>query len=307
MNIFIELPTWLGDTIMTTPAIEGLIERYPNAKLTLFGSKVSLEALKTHPNCIKTIYDESKKSYSRIYWLYKNTGALEHFDMAVSFRSSSMSKILLYFLKADKKIQYDKKLYTGHQVEKYAKFLNVEPKDLKLYHKPFDFPDKTVGLNPGATYGSAKRWYPKEFAKVANELSKKYGFKVIIFGGPNEIDIAKEIEDNLNTKNYINLAGKTDINELIQKVAGVDLFITNDSGPMHIAAAYKVPTVAIFGPTNYKETSPWKHPKAIILSKDLKCSPCMKRVCPLKHHNCMKEITYKDVLSTIKHHRLLGK
>jgi heptosyltransferase-2 len=307
MNIFIELPTWLGDTIMTTPAIDGLIKRYPGAKLTLFGSKISLEALKTHPNCIKIIHDESKKSHSRIYWIYKNTKALKYFDMAVSFRGSFMSRILLYFLKANKKMQYDKKLYTGHQVEKYAKFLNVEPMELKLYHKPFDFCTKTVGLNPGATYGSAKRWYPKEFAKTANELSKKYGFKIIIFGGPNEVDIAKEIEENLNTKNYINLAGKTDMDELIQKVAGVNLFITNDSGPMHIAAAYQVPTVAIFGPTNYKETSPWMHSKGIILSKNLECSPCMKRVCPLKHHNCMKEITYKDVLSTIEHHQLLGK
>jgi heptosyltransferase-2 len=307
MNIFIELPTWLGDTIMTTPAINSLIKKYPDAKLTFFGSKISLEALKVHPNCIKTIHDESKTAYSRIYWLYNNIKTLKSFDMAVSFRSSFMSKILLYFLNADKKMQYNKKLYTGHQVQKYAKFLNIEPKELKLYHKPFDFSSKTVGLNPGATYGNAKRWYPKEFAKTANELSRKYGFKIIIFGGPNEVDIAKEIEKNLDTKNYINLAGKTTVDELIQKVAGVDLFITNDSGPMHIAAAYKVPTIALFGPTNHKETSQWNNPNGYIISKYLDCAPCMKRECPLKHHKCMKDITAEDVVSTIKAHRLFDK
>ncbi len=313
MNIFIELPTWLGDTIMTTPAIEGLLEKYPDAKLTLFGSSISLEALKIHPNCEQIIYNDSKKSPIRVFWLYKTAKKLTQFDISISFRSSVYSKIFLNLIKSKKSFSYNKKLYSGHQVEKYASFISNSlgikfmPKQLKLYQKPYKFSDKTIGINPGATYGSAKRWYPKEFAKTASELSKKYGFKVIIFGGPNEIDMAREIEENLDTKNYINLAGKTTVSELIEKIAGVDLFVTNDSGPMHIAAAYQIPTIAIFGPTNYKETSAWMNPKGIVLSKDLECSPCMKRVCPLKHHNCMRKITHKDVLAMIEYHQLLDR
>ena len=306
-TIFIELPTWLGDAIMATPAIEELIKKYPNAKLTFFGSYVSTEALKAHPKCIKTIVDESKNSKIRLFWLCKMAKKIGKFDIAISFRSSFTSTLFLKFIKSKQKLQYNKNAFKGHQVEKYASFLGVKPQSLKLYQEPFKYKSKTVGINPGATYGSAKRWYPKEFAKVADTLSKEYGYDIVIFGGPNEKEIAKEIENTLHIKNFINLAGKTSINELIKKIGGLSGFITNDSGPMHIAAAYGVPTVCIFGPTDYKETSQWMNGKSVIISKDLDCSPCMKRSCPLKHHNCMKMITADDVIAEIKHHQLLDK
>ena len=99
--------------------------------------------------------------------------------------------------------------------------------------------------------------------------------------------------------NYQNLAGSLNISELIHHISNLDLFITGDSGPMHIAANYKVPTISIFGPTKSDETSQWNNDKSIILKKDLECQPCMKRTCPLGHHDCMKLIKAKDVLSKI--------
>ena len=303
MNIFIELPTWLGDTIMATPAIEGIIKKYPNAKIIFFGSFVSTQAMKPHPNSLEVILDESKKSTSRLFWLYRMTKELDPFDIAISFRSSFSSKFLFWFLNAKNKIQYNKNIYSGHQVQKYAKTLHVKPADLKLYQKPFVYIHSTLGINPGATYGSAKRWYPQEFAKVANHFSKTYD--IVIFGGPNEVEIANEVENLIETK-VTNLAGKTDITKLIEKIAGLSLFVTNDSGPMHIAAAYKVPTVALFGPTKYDETSQWNNPNGYIISHDLECAPCMKRNCPLKHHKCMKEIKADEVIKALEHHLSLG-
>ncbi len=158
-----------------------------------------------------------------------------------------------------------------------------------------------LGINPGASYGSAKRWYPEEFAKVANELSSQYD--IVIFGGPSEKDIAMDIEKSLIEKgvsNYKNLAGNTTIPELINLISNLDLFITGDSGPMHVAAAFQVPTVAIFGPTKDKETSQWMNDKSIIVKKNLDCQPCMKRTCPLQHHNCMKLIAAVEVLDAVK-------
>ncbi len=304
MNIFIELPTWLGDTIMATPTIEEIIKKYPQSKITFFGSFVSTEAMKSHPNSSEVILDESKKSTSRLLWLHAMVKQLYSFDTAISFRSSFNSKFLLWFLKAQKKIQYKKNKYTGHQVEKYAKSLHVKPIDLKLYQKPYIFTRPTIGINPGATYGSAKRWYPKEFAKVANHFSKTHD--IVIFGGPDEIKIANEVENLIETK-VTNLAGKTDITTLIEKVAGLSLFITNDSGPMHIAAAYKVPTVALFGPTKHDETSQWNNPNGYIISHDLECAPCMERNCPLKHHECMKSIKADEVITLLEHHLSLDK
>ena len=100
-------------------------------------------------------------------------------------------------------------------------------------------------------------------------------------------------------KNYKNLAGYTTITELINKISSLDLFITGDSGPMHIAAAFQIPTVAIFGPTKDKETSQWMNNKSIIVKKNLNCQPCMKRTCPLQHHDCMNLIKAVDVLNTV--------
>ena len=309
MKIFIEIPSWLGDAIMATPAIENLIKTYPEAKITLLGSFVSTQAFEDYPNIEKVIVDNTKKEKNRYKNLINLAKSLGKFDIALSFRRSFSSKFMMFFIKAKKKFNYRRLTKKEiHLAIRYNDFvnkvlnLNNEAGDLKLYFKPFKYSKPTLGINPGATYGSAKRWYPEEFSKVAISLAFKYD--IVIFGGPTETDIAKDIEDELiknGVKNYQNLAGKTTIPELIEKIAGLSLFITNDSGPMHVAAAYKVKTVAIFGPTKFTETNQWRNDKnGLIVTKNLDCSPCMKRVCPLKHHNCMKTITANDVLKKIE-------
>ena len=138
------------------------------------------------------------------------------------------------------------------------------------------------------------------FSKIAIELSDK--FDIIIFGGIDEQYFAKKIEKILikkDIKNYRNLAGKTSITELINYISNLDIFITCDSGPMHLAASLNIPTIAIFGPTNDVETSQWMNPKSIVVKKNLDCQPCMKRTCPLKHHNCMKLIEPQEVIDSI--------
>jgi len=320
LKIFIEIPTWLGDAVMATPAIENIIKIYPNAKLVIFGSFVSTKLFKEHPNVEKMIIDDSKKTgnrYKNLFLLAKSVGVV---DFAFSFRKNFTTKFLLFFINSKQKFIYkrfDNKLNT-HQVIRYNDFINkslsidTQPNKLKIYcsvekeqnSKPI------LGLNPGATYGSAKRWYPTEFAQVAIELSKNYNIK--IFGGPGETDIAGDIENtlkNANVLNYENLAGKTSVEELIINISKLDLFITNDSGPMHVAAAFQVPTVSIFGPTRHIETNQWKNEHEMLVRKDLDCAPCMKRVCPLKeekeNHACMKQITSADVLQRLQQESLI--
>ena len=320
MRILIILPNWLGDAIMATPAIELLSEYHPDAKFTFVGSYVSIEALKHHPKCEKAVVDETKKASNRFIATYKLARELGAFHLAVTFRNQLHSSLLLRFtntvvclakqswhsmfllshtprIKAGKHLvlQYAQLAMTN--VDNYTNDIGA----LKLYIKPQEFTKPTLGINAGATYGSAKRWYPERFAQVASEFSDK--FDIIIFGGPGEVEMAKEIEDNLislNTHNFINLAGKTNIEELCSNIAGCSLFITNDSGPMHVAAAYQVPTVAIFGPTKHKETSQWMNEKSKIVREEMECAPCMKRECPLKHHECMKKITASKVIEAVK-------
>ena len=303
MKILIELPTWLGDCVMATPAIENIVNFHNDVEITFIGSFVSIEALKSHTKAVKTIVLDKKYTY-----LYKISRDLGNFDAFFSFRSSIRSKFLIFLISAKKKYQFDKNKYQNrHQVEKYNDFVNDSlsidstAKKLQIYgYNIVKSKKKILGINPGASYGSAKRWYPQEFAKVASELSAEYD--IVIFGGPSEIDIAGDIEQALidsSVKNYKNLAGNTTITELINKISSLDLFITGDSGPMHIAAAFQIPTVAIFGPTKDKETSQWMNKKSIIVKKNLNCQPCMKRICPLQHHNCMNLIKAVDVLNVV--------
>ena len=320
MRILIILPNWLGDAIMTTPAIELLSEYHPDAKFTFVGSYVSIEALKHHPKCERAVVDETKKAANRFIATYKLARELGAFHLAVTFRNQLHSSLLLRFtntvvclakqswhsmfllshtpkIKANKHLvlQYAQLAMTN--IDNYTNDIGT----LKLYIKPQEFTKPTLGINAGATYGSAKRWYPERFAQVASEFSDN--FDIIIFGGPGEVEMAKEIEDNLvslKTNNFLNLAGKTNIEELCSNIAGCSLFITNDSGPMHVAAAYQVPTVAIFGPTKHKETSQWMNEKSKIVREEMECAPCMKRECPLKHHDCMKNITASRVIEAVK-------
>ena len=188
-------------------------------------------------------------------------------------------------------------------MEKYQTFVNTitsrhdTPGPLRLDWPVRKYQRPTLGINPGASYGSAKRWYPEKFAETAAALSEE--FDIVIFGGPEEREIADDIEKGLKEKgveHVRNLAGKTGIGELCGAIGGLDLFITGDSGPMHIAAAYRIPTVALFGPTKHEETCQWMNEKSIIIRKEMECAPCMKRTCPLKHHACMKEITPREVV-----------
>ena len=306
MRILIELPSWLGDAVMVTPAIENLVNYYDESEVILIGSFISIEVLKNHPRISNTYV--IRKKYTSLYKISKKLG---QFDIFFSFRSSFRSRFLKLLISSEKKFQFDKNKYQNrHQVEKYNDFINenlnthfdsgrliVHPslKQTNNNSKPI------LGINPGASYGDSKRWYPEEFAKVATELSHK--FDILIFGSVDEKNIATDIEKLLiknNVSNYQNLVAQTSVEELIYHISTLDIFITGDSGPMHIAAAFQVPTVAIFGPTKDTETSQWMNDKSTIVKKELDCQPCMKRNCPLKHNNCMKLIKAGEVLHAVK-------
>jgi heptosyltransferase II len=304
VKALIELPTWLGDCVMTTPAIENISNYFNEVEITIFGSKTSVELIKNHPKVINSLVIDSKNQFS--LRTYTNLGS---FDFFFSFRGSIKAKIIKLIVNAKNKYQFDhKKNSNCHQVIKYTDFINLSLNvnlhagNLVSY---FERPNITkvsriLGINPGASYGDAKRWYPEKFMQIALELSDS--FDIIIFGGINELEFAKKIEDHLiknNIKNFSNLAGKTSIAELTKYISSLDIFITGDSGPMHIAASLQIPTIALFGPTNPTETSQWNNPDSQIVKKNLDCQPCMKRTCPLKHHNCMKLIEPRDVIDSV--------
>jgi heptosyltransferase-2 len=159
--------------------------------------------------------------------------------------------------------------------------------------------DRVIGLNPGASFGSSKCWPVEHFASLAERLQKQYQCKILLFIGPGEEPIADAIVA-ASKADLINTApDKIDLAELKPLIKRCDLLVTNDTGPRHYAVSLNVPNVVIMGPTNPVYTESNLETTAVI-RKDLPCSPCHKKVCPLQHHECMTTITPADVCEQIE-------
>jgi heptosyltransferase II len=152
-----------------------------------------------------------------------------------------------------------------------------------------------IGLNPGASYGGAKRWFPDRYAAVADALAAAHDARVIIFGSRAERPIANDVSARM-THRPIVAAGGTTLGQLMGLVRECSLLITNDSGPMHLAAALNVPQLAIFGSTSEIATGPLS-PHAEVIKEPAECNPCFLRECPTDFH-CMTRITVERVLSS---------
>ncbi len=149
-----------------------------------------------------------------------------------------------------------------------------------------------LGVNPGAAYGSAKCWLPERFVEVTKKLLRHESLRVIYFGDRAGTPLVDAICNELPKERVINLAGKTSLRELIALLDCCSLFLTNDSGPMHIAAALEVPLVALFGSTNDTSTGPYG--SGTVIHKRVECSPCYKRECPIDFR-CMTRISVDEV------------
>ncbi|RPH41481.1 MAG: lipopolysaccharide heptosyltransferase II, partial [Planctomycetota bacterium] len=147
-----------------------------------------------------------------------------------------------------------------------------------------------IGINPGATYGAAKQWFPDRFIDLGRKLSERG--KLVVVGGPAEQELGEKVAKGVGG---ICIAGRTSVTQLAAAIARCRLFVTNDTGPMHVADAVGTPMVAIFGPTDWIVTPPFGKNHTIV-RHEIECSPCLKRVCPLGHHECMKKIDVGQVL-----------
>jgi len=152
--------------------------------------------------------------------------------------------------------------------------------------------DVVIGVAPGAVYGPAKRWPAERFASAIDSLGKDDRRRFVLFGSENERPIAEEVQEK-TTVQCVNLAGDTSLRELIALMDRCDLFLTNDSGGMHIASALQIPIVAIFGSTNPLTTSPYGDGH-ILIRHPVHCSPCLKRECPTDF-KCMLDISPEEV------------
>jgi len=148
-----------------------------------------------------------------------------------------------------------------------------------------------IGVSPGAAYGGAKRWAPERFAEAAVQVARERGGAVAVFGSKDERDVCEIVCHFVERAGIpcVNFAAQTNLAEFIDLAAACEVYLTNDSGPMHVASALGVPTVAIFGATDETATGP-TGPRARVVREPVECSPCLLRECPIDHR-CMLRVT----------------
>ena len=160
-----------------------------------------------------------------------------------------------------------------------------------------------IGFNPGAAFGPAKRWPVEKFGQLAAILSQNYGHSgciIPVFGTDADNQAAREIRQySSQTPNHVvDMTGKTSLSQAMAIIKCCDVFVTNDSGLMHVAAGLNTPTIAIFGSTDHIATGPFS-PKAVILRREMKCSPCLQTHCPQEHLRCLESISAQDVYEEV--------
>lgn len=160
-----------------------------------------------------------------------------------------------------------------------------------------DFSKKTVALCPGSSYGSSKRWPEKYFAEIALQQLAR-GEQICLFGGPAEISLGEKIQE-LTQHRCFNLINKLDLASSVLLLSQASQVLTNDSGLMHVAAAFNLPIVAVYGSSSPEFTPPLTR-KAKIAMLALSCQPCFKRICPLKHHDCMEKLFPDKILPMLE-------
>jgi ADP-heptose:LPS heptosyltransferase len=169
----------------------------------------------------------------------------------------------------------------------------TETKWIDLFGRPEKTGEPVVGINPGGDRNN-RRWNPTRYAEVADRLAEGMGARLVLLGGPSETGVARSIESMMQNK-PINLSGRLNLDDLAYVLSKLDLLITNDSGPMHMAAALGVPLVAVFGPEDPARLGPCTDPRFYrIVSGFVPCSPCQKSTCDSML--CLDAVSPDDVL-----------
>jgi heptosyltransferase-2 len=330
MKIVVYVPNWVGDSILALPAIESLHINYPEAEIWI-AAQGWVKDIFANIHFIKGIIPlPAQKSFKD---LRKTANELRsyNFEAGLLLTNSFVSALLFFMAKIPqrwgygsdgrqilltKKIRRQNRPNSHHQVYHYLNLisglgLKTDPPHLALAvtesekKKTEEFLDSfgvdlqklLFILNPGAFYGPAKRWPVEKYIELAKLLQKNYSSEILIIGSAHEVELAEAIDASLEKKPVI-LAGKTSLRQLVGVLSRAALCVTNDSGPMHMANALKVPTVALFGPTDPEVTAPFQEP-SVYIKKDVPCWPCAYRECPFDHR-CMLDISSEEVFKACK-------
>ncbi len=330
-RILIVNVNWLGDTLFVTPFLRAVREACPGSYIAVLTHSRCKEILEGNPHIDEIVTYDAKGEHRHLIGRLSLVSELKSkkFDTTFILRRSLSRTMLLFLSKIPQRIGYDnkragflltKKIPTPsrglHRVEYFlgiARDAGMQPKSVNyeffISEKDRDAADKIlmregvkanedfIVLNPGGNW-DLKRWPFENFARLGDEIIKRFNKRVVLTGAEKDIDLCSRISGLMKNKAVL-LCGKTDLKTLGAVFKKAQKVISNDSGPLHIAIGVRTPVVALFGPTSPSITGPYGDGEYKILQVKLDCEiPCYNLSC--EDNKCMKSIRVEDVLDAIK-------
>jgi heptosyltransferase-2 len=357
-RILVRGVNWLGDAVMTTPALQRLRERFPQAQITLLTHEKLGDLWRHHPNIDDLITFNSGES------AWSVADRLRAYDLALILPNSPRSALEMRLARIPQRIGYVRRwrswllthpiparpghvtmrklsaseikrlisrrgrtgqmgqtgLTRGHQIHDYLHLvaalgadpspvpprLLVQPAEIEAAAAKFGLTSDParpfLGLNPGAAYGPAKRWPLERFIAAARDIQSRTNCTWLILGSKSDLPLADALHSALGTPHSAikSLAGKTTLRELMAVLKFCRVLLTNDTGPMHLAAALGTPVVVPFGSTSPALTAPGLpgDTRHRLLTSEAACSPCYRRNCPIDFR-CMTGIGVERVVEAV--------
>lgn len=310
-NILVRATNWVGDAVMSLPALRALRRRYPRARMTILAKPWVADLYGREPFCDRLI------AWRGYQWAAIQQLRQEHFDCALLLQNAFGAAAAVWLAGIPVRIGYARdgrglllthavRVPRGNEIPPHESYYYLELlRRAALIDEPLppeplirleghlasrENPENRIGVSPGAAYGTAKRWPAERFASAASQLAREMGAAVSVFGTPDERDVTAEVSRLIGAAGIAceDRGGRTTLAGFMDEVSRCRVMLTNDSGSMHIASALGVPTVTIFGATNHITTGP-TGPLARVVREPVECSPCLKRECPIDHR-CMTRV-----------------
>jgi heptosyltransferase-2 len=343
-KILIRGTNWIGDTVMTMPAVQRLREFAPDSDIVMlcpgklhdlwrhnpyineiipFGREVDVRSLRERQFDVAIIFPNSLRSAQECKRAHipRRVGFSGHWrrlfltdivpqpasELPVHEERSvagSTFEVKVFRSIRHQSLHYlDIIAYLGGNAEQVRPRIFLAIEEMPALNKFLrDDGRPVLALNAGAEYGSAKRWLPERFAETAIKIIERTDCRWLIVGGRGDVPIAATIEEKLRAAKFeegtvINIAGKTTLLDLCALLKFSKLLLTNDTGPMHIAAALGTPVVSVWGSTLPELTGPLGN-NSIVIRQPVECSPCFLRKCPIDFR-CMNRVQVDDVVSAV--------
>jgi heptosyltransferase-2 len=329
VKILIRATNWVGDAIMALPALRAVRSRFPEAEISILARPYVAAIYKEQQVCDNMMLVEDARDILselraqkfdtalllqnafQAAWFVWRAGIPERIGYARDGRSLLLTKALpapkpgeipmheqYYYLELLRRAGWLDSLPNESFIKLHVPEENHRRAAEFLLSQGVKSDGLRIAIGAGASYGSAKCWPPDRFAELANRLQAKAQADVILFGTPAEAGVASAIAAGMSHP-PTDLTGKTSIHDLPALLSQCHLFIGNDSGAMHVAAAVGLPVVAVFGPTDPFGTAPVT-PRCTVVQEKPYCSPCFLRRCPTDHR-CMTRVTPEAVETAARH------